>query len=279
MTVMHKWDPNVYEKSSSVQQRWAQELLSKISIRGDERILDIGCGDGKITAEIAQHVPRGSVMGLDNSEEMLSFARSRFSLLNRPNLSFQYGDASELRYEDEFDLVLSFACLHWVQDHGPVLEGIRRSLKNGGKLLMQFGGRGNAAMILEVVDEIISDEKWSGYFEGFRFPYGFFGPDEYQTWLDRAGLRVLRVELVPKDMVQMGREGLLSWFKSTWLPYIERVPEDLRMDFACEVVDRYIQVHPLDAEGNVHVGMVRLEVEAEKNDPSGSRNDLFCDQQ
>jgi len=104
------------------------------------------------------------------------------------------------------------------------------SLKNDGKVLMQFGGRGNAAAILEVVDGLISEVKWSGYFEGFRFPYGFFGPDEYRTWLERAGLSALR------------------------------------MDFICEVVDRYIRVHPLDDEGNVHVGMVRLEVEAEKND-------------
>ena len=146
---MHRWDPKVYEKSSSAQQKWAEELLSKISIRGDERILDIGCGDGKITAEVALLVPRGSVVGLDNSREMMSFARDRFPPESWPNLEFQYGDASKLQYEDEFDLILSFACLHWVQDHGPVLEGIRRSLKNGGRILMQFGGQGNAAGILD----------------------------------------------------------------------------------------------------------------------------------
>ena len=260
---MHRWDPKIYEKSSSAQQKWAEELLSKISIRGDERILDIGCGDGKITAEVAKLVPGGSITGLDNSREMLSFARERFPPVSRPNLEFQYGDASNLRYEDEFDLVLSFACLHWVQDHGPVLEGIKRSLKNGGRVLMQFGGLGNAAGILDVVGELILEEKWSGYFEGFRFPYGFYGPDEYRNWLEIAGLRALRVELMAKDMVQIGREGLVSWFKSTWLPYIERVPEDLREDFIHEVVDRYIVAYPLDSEGCVHVGMVRLEVEAE----------------
>jgi trans-aconitate 2-methyltransferase len=264
MPVMHKWDPKAYEKSSCAQQRWAQELLSKISVRGDERILDIGCGDGKITAEIAQLVPRGSVVGLDNSAEMISFARARFPPSSRPNLAFQYGDASQLRYEDEFDLVVSFACLHWVLDHGPVLEGIKRSLKDNGKVLMQFGGLGNAAAILEVVDGLISEDKWSGHFKGFSFPYGFFGADEYRTWLDCAGLRALRVELVAKDMVQRGREELASWFKTTWLPYTEKIPADLRIDFICEAVDRYIRLHPIDDEGNVHVGMVRLEVEAEK---------------
>ncbi len=264
---MHRWDPKVYERSSSAQQKWAEELLSRISIRGDEKILDIGCGDGKITAEVALLVPRGSVAGLDNSREMLSFARNRFSPESWPNLEFQFGDASDLKYEDEFDLVLSFACLHWVQDHGPVLEGIKRSLKNGGRILMQFGGLGNAAGILEIIDELISRRKWSGYFEGFKFPYGFFGPDEYRDWLDRAGLMVLRVELVPKDMIQAGREGLVSWFRATWLPYIERVPGPLREDFINEVVDRYIRAHPLDDKGNVHVEMVRLEVEAEKSCP------------
>ena len=103
------------------------------------------------------------------------------------------------------------------------------------------------------------------HFEAFQFPYGFYGPEEYQTWLELAGLKALRVELMAKDMVQIGQEGLLSGFKSTWLPYIERVPEDLRDDFIYEVVDRYILAYPLDDKGCVHVGMVRLEVEAEKS--------------
>lgn len=89
LLVMHRWDPKAYEKSSSAQQRWAQELLSKISILGDERILDIGCGDGKITAEIASIVPSGSVTGIDNFLEMLSFARERFPPSDRPRLDFQ----------------------------------------------------------------------------------------------------------------------------------------------------------------------------------------------
>lgn len=265
MVSAQRWDPEVYAKSSTAQQKWAQELLSRISIRGNEKILDIGCGDGKITAEIALLVPDGSVLGIDNSAEMIGFAQSKFPHASWPNLTFQYGDASDLHFVDEFDLVLSFACLHWVRDHGPVLEGIKRSLKRGGRTLMQFGGKGNAAEIIEVVDEIISEEKWSCFFEGFKFPYGFFGPEEYLTWLDRAGLSAFRVELVQKDMAQSGREGLASWFKTTWLPYIEKVPRDFREDLIYEVVDRYALVHPPDGDGIVHVGIVRLEVEAKKN--------------
>ena len=156
---MHKWDPEVYEKSSSTQKKWAEEVISKIQITGNERILDIGCGDGKITAYIASLVPAGSVVGIDNSAEMISFAQSRFSQARWPNLSFQYGDASDLRYQNEFDLVVSFACLHWLLDHRPVLEGIRRSLKSDGRLFIQFGGRGNADEILRVADQKISEDR------------------------------------------------------------------------------------------------------------------------
>ena len=262
---MHKWDPKTYEKISSPQQMWAQELLSKISIQGDERILDIGCGDGKITAQISRLVPRGSIVGLDNSQDMLNYARFRFPPEQWPNLEFQHGDARDLRYNEEFDLILSFAALHWVFDHGPVLAGIWRSLKSGGRVFVQFGGRGNAASVLDIADEMILEEKWSCYFKGFRFPYGFYGLEEYWAWLNASDLIAVRVELLEKDMVQRGREGLASWIESTWLPYIARIPEELRSDFINTVVDRYIQIHPLDERGDVHVGMVRLEVEAGKS--------------
>ncbi len=262
---MRKWNPEAYARSSSAQKKWADELISKIHIRGDERVLDIGCGDGKITAQIATLLPHGSVVGIDSSREMISFANGKFPPSIWPNLSFQLGDASEIGYENEFDLVVSFACLHWILDHGPVLEGIKRSLKPGGRLFLQFGGAGNAEEILVAVDKMISEDRWARYFKGFPFPYGFYGPEEYRHWLSQAGLRAVRVELILKDMAQPGRSGLASWIESTWLPYIERVPDEFRRDFVDEIVERYASTHPLDDDEQIHVNMVRLEVEAEKD--------------
>jgi trans-aconitate 2-methyltransferase len=100
--------------------------------------------------------------------------------------------------------------------------------------------------------------------QGFNFPYGFFGPDEYKIWLEQVRLRAVRVELIQKEMVQPGIDGLTSWVESTWLPYIERVPEGLQRDFIQEIAQDYVSAHPLDNEGQVHVKMIRLEVEAEK---------------
>ena len=127
-----------------------------------------------------------------------------------------------------------------------------------------MGGRGNAAEVLHVLGEMSGSERWRDSFAGFVFPYGFYRPEEYGVWLREAGLCPLRVELVPKDMRHDGGAGLARWIGSTWLPYVERVPEDRREEFVAEFVRGYLERHPPDGRGRVHVNMVRLEVEAMK---------------
>jgi len=133
---MYHWDPSDYEKNSSAQERAAESVLSGLKLRGDESILDIGCGDGKVTAKIAALVPQGRVTGIDSSPEMIDFARKRYPSTQFPNLSFDRADAQKLDYNSEFDLVVSFACLHWIKDHIAVLRGIKQSLKPAGKMVI-----------------------------------------------------------------------------------------------------------------------------------------------
>jgi trans-aconitate 2-methyltransferase len=264
----YQWDAADYAGSSSAQQQWARELIDKLGMLGTERLLDIGCGDGKVTAEIAGRVPEGSVLGVDNSPAMVALAESRFPIEAHPNLRFQLGDAGNLPFRGEFDVVFSNAALHWVVDHRPVLAGIHHSLRPGGRALLQMGGRGNAATVLATVDRIRSGDQWRPYFDGFSFPYGFHGPVEYRTWLAEAGFVALRVELIPKDMHHRDRAAFEGWFRTTWLPYTQRIPEGRRQAFISEVVDSCLGTSVPDAdEGGaegVHVGMVRLEIEALK---------------
>lgn len=258
----HRWNPDDYSKSSSAQYQWAMALISRLPLRGDERILDIGCGDGRVTAHLAGLVPQGRVVGLDSSPHMVDYARSAFA--GHPRLSFQLGDASRLPFGEEFDLAVSFACLHWIEDHLPVLQGVSRSLVPKGRFLMQCGGRGNAARILDLTEEIAALPKWRQYFRGFAFPYHFYGPDEYRIWLEQAGLVCRRVELVGKDMVHQGREGLEGIIRNTWLPYTERLPEHLRGGFISRIAAAYLERYPPDELGRAHVQMMRLEVEASR---------------
>jgi len=262
---MVEWNAADYHKNSASQQNWAHELIEKLHIRGDERILDIGCGDGKITAEIAQMVPDGSVVGIDSSAEMVSFARKSFTT---PNLTFRAMDARSLAFENEFDIVFSNATLHWVVDHRSVLQGISRALTSGGKCILQMGGKDNAATIIDTISSEAINKRWGHYFVETSFPYGFYSPDEYVPWLKDAGLTPIRVELLPRDMTQQGADGLAGWIRTTWMPFTHRIPEDLREDFIIDVVQEYIAKHPMDDQGLVHVPMVRLEVEAVKESRS-----------
>jgi trans-aconitate 2-methyltransferase len=259
---MNQWNPNDYQQHSSQQQKWAKEILPRLALKGNERILDIGCGDGKITAEVARHVPNGLVVGLDASAEMIDFAKKEFPSETFGNLQFQQGNAESLDFRSQFDWVISFACLHWVIDHRPVLRGIRRALRPEGQILLQFGGKGNAAEVAQVVSEVIARPKWADYFVNFTFPWGFYGPDEYRPWLEEAGVAVTHLALVPKDMTHEGRKGLDGWLRTTWMPYWQRVPTELQQQFFDEITDEYLKAHPIDSNGLVHLSMVRLEVEA-----------------
>jgi trans-aconitate 2-methyltransferase len=260
----YQWNAVDYSKSSSVQQQWARELIEKLRLTGNEKLLDIGSGDGKITAEIAGCLPHGSVVGLDSSEAMITLAQSRYSTHDFPNLQFQQGDASGLTFENEFDVVFSNATLHWIHDQRPVLQGIYKSLKHKGKILLQMGGRGNAADVLAVIDAFRDSNDWHKYFLGFTFPYGFYHIEEYRPWLSEAGFQEQRIELIPKDAIYQDRGSFEGWIRTTWLPYMQRVPEEKRETFITRLTDEYLQQHPADQNGKVHVSMIRLEVEAMK---------------
>jgi trans-aconitate methyltransferase len=259
---VYEWDAGDYERHSAAQQTWAQELIAKLALQGDERVLDIGCGDGKVTAEIASLVPAGYVVGVDSAVSMVRLARSRWPLDRRVNLRFCLADALELPFHAAFAVAFSNATLHWVHNHRRVLQGISRSLRSGGRVLLQMGGRGNAAGLLSLLAEMMRESQWCEYYGGFVFPYAFYGPEEYLPWLEEAGLERLRVELIPKDMTHKGAAGLEGWIRTTWLPYTQRVPEPLREQFIHQLATSYLAVHPLDEAGLAHVAMVRLEVEA-----------------
>lgn len=261
----YRWDAKEYAKHSSVQQVWARELIAKLQLRGNESLLDIGCGDGKITAEIASLLPEGDVIGVDNSPDMVALARKHFPQSRHPNLSFELVDASHLRFEKQFDIVFSNASLHWIKDHKPVLSGIQKSLKADGRVFLQMGGKGNAEGILSVLDTITIEKTWKRYFSDFEFPYGFYEPAMYTQWLKEAHLVPLRVELLPKNMSYRDKDGLAGWVRTTWLPYTDCVPVHRREEFISRIVATYVEKSPLDNGGYVHVDMVRLEVEAKNN--------------
>jgi trans-aconitate 2-methyltransferase len=260
----YSWNAIDYAKNSSNQYEWAKELIPKLNLNGTECLLDIGCGDGKVTALLSTYLPHGQVVGVDSSHEMILHARRSYPQIRYPHLSFMKMDARELTFQGSFDVAFSNATLHWIIEHPLVLQGVYNSLDKNGRLLFQMAGKGNAQDVIAVMQEMISEDSCKPYFKNFTFPYGFYGPEEYNVWLLKAGFRSDRVEFLTKDAKFKGKEGLAGWIRTTWLPFTEGVPEPLRDSFINEIAERYIAAYPLDAKGMAHMKMVRLEVQATK---------------
>lgn len=260
----YTWNAEGYANHSSPQHEWGTELFNKLKLEGNERLLNIGCGDGKITIKIAGSLPEGSVVGIDNSGEMIKLARTIYPEENFPNVRFLQADARNLPFDGEFDVVFSNATLHWIQNHSPVLQGINRSLRSDGKILLQMGGKGNGAELIRVADELIKSRRWEKYFETFSFSFAFHTPELYQRWLNKAGLQPIRTELIPKTIIHDSPDALLAWLEKVFIPYLEHIPEAKRRHFLNDLIEKYIEQHPVDEHGRTHLQMVRLEVEANK---------------
>ncbi|HTA95600.1 MAG TPA: methyltransferase domain-containing protein [Verrucomicrobiae bacterium] len=259
-----KWNAADYAANSVVQQTWARELIAKLNLRGDENILDVGCGDGKVTAEIARAVPRGSVTGIDASPQMIAFAKKTFLVKKNQDLKFQVMDARKIKFAHQFDVIFSNAALHWVDDHEKILHGAAAVLKSGGRLVVSYGGKGNAQDVFVALRPEMRLKRWREFFRQMPTPYFFYAPDDYKKWLPKFGFKIQKLKLAPKDATYPGAEGFATWLRTTWIPYVQRVPENLREEFIAAVTMRYIAKHPPDVDGKVHVKMVRLEIDAIK---------------
>ena len=255
------WNAEDYAASSAAQQSWAEKLISTLELVGHEMILDIGCGDGKVTKLIAERVPHGSVIGIDRSRDMIALAKKQYE---GASLSFKQMDALSIQFNHRFDLIFSNAALHWVKDHQQILVGIFQHLKTGGRILLQMGGAGNAEAVVTIVSKLISDEPWSPYFKNFTFPYFFYTDDQYRQWLSAIGFQIHTVDLFDIDMVHENVDGLKGWLRTTWFPYTDCLPQPMRSQFIDSIVSSYLDNCPADSEGKTHLKMVRLQVEAVK---------------
>ena len=258
------WNPEDYAKNSDAQLKWAQGLKKNLDLQQYKSILDVGCGDGKITADFAATSPQSNVLGIDSSLAMVEYAREKYPQSQYPNLDFKCIDARKFNFQQEFDLVFSNATLHWVDNHQAFLNSANSSLQDGGRLIISCGGAGNAAEVLATFAELTASETWKDYFEDFHNPYFFHGLEEYQAWLKDSGFAIARLELVPKDMTHQGKAGLAGWIRTTWMPFTKCVPTDKRDEFIAQFVELFLAQNPQDPRRLTHVSMVRLEVNAQK---------------
>jgi len=239
---MAEWNAGAYSRHSSLQAMLAEEQLGRLTLEGAERILDVGCGDGKITAEIAARVPRGSVLGVDPSQNMIAFATRHFGPPTRPNLRFEVADVRRLTYQAEFDRVISFNALHWVPEQAAALRSIRTALVHAGQALLRFVPQGGRKCLEDVIEEVRHSVRWAGYFRSFERPYAHFTPEEYRDLATQNGLRVLQMRLEDRAWDFQDREAFVAFGRATFVEWTRCLPESDWQAFIIDVLDHYRSV-------------------------------------
>ena len=250
---LDEWNATRYVQQSSLQEAMAAEVLALLDVRGDERVLDVGCGDGRITARIADRVARGSVVGVDASPDMIAYAVREYgpgAAHARPNLRFEVADARALPFDAAFDLVVSFNSLHWVHEPEAPLRGIAAALAPAGRAQLRLVMRGDAASLEEVAEATRREPRWAPHFAGFEDPYLRLDANEYAAVAARSGLRVLRVHTEAKAWDFHTDEAFFGFCSAGFGAWTRRLPGAQHREFVEAVIRAYraaMKAGPADA--------------------------------
>ena len=227
------WDGALYDEISVPQQTWGREVLQRLKLRGDELVLDAGCGSGRVTEMLLSRLPEGRVIAVDADASMVAAARRR--LRGRP-AEVLCADLLELKLEQRVDAVLSTATFHWIADHNSLYQRLRGLLRDGGQLVAQCGGEGNVARVHAEACAVASQPHFASAFTGWRAPWNFTDPQRAQQSLITAGFRQARCWLAPAPVIppqpqRFLREVILG-------PYLQRLSDAEADRFANEVERR-----------------------------------------
>jgi len=258
-----QWDGKHYINTSDLQYQWATSYIQKFKLEGHEKILDIGCGDGRVTAVMAQSLSNCPVLGIDTSNSMLQVAQTLKDKISLPNLDFAWRDALNLGFINEFDFIVSFSCFHWISDHFTALQEIEKALTPGGKVFLYFALDQGHDRIDHAIDAVVHSEKWVSYFSDFSTPYFLIRPSKFISYAEKANLFLKRIESVIVDEVFPTKAAFATWM-SGWMSHLKRLPKELHREFLEEIVDLYLQKHSTDMENKLHYIGYWVEVELYK---------------
>jgi trans-aconitate 2-methyltransferase len=226
------WDAATYDRVSGPQVQWAEKVLERLALVGHETVLDAGCGSGRVTAMLADRLPRGRVIGVDAAPSMVKLARE--SLGDRADVL--QAELTELELDEQVDAVFSNAVFHWVQDHDALFAALYAALRPGGRLVAQCGGHGNVERFHEAAREVGAEPPFSQHLGGWRGPWNFARAEDTRERLERAGFRKVRTTLRPwpvrpPEPVAYARSVCLGH-------HIEQLPQPLRDAFVERVAER-----------------------------------------
>ena len=224
------WDATTYERLSQPLAAMGVDVLSRLELRGDETVLDAGCGTGKVTAALLERLPRGHVIAVDAAPSMVEQARERLP----ESVDVRQMDLLELALEEPVDAVLSTATFHWIADHDRLFTRIRATLKTGGRLVAQCGGKGNVAAVKGSGLAVASRAPFAEHLAEWPGDWHFASPADTEARLLKLGFTDVwcwrtEVRVEPDDPA--GYLGAICCGS-----FLERLPEELHEAIIEQVV-------------------------------------------
>lgn len=238
---MADWDGTRYGVVSALQRQMAAESLSLLELDGDERVLDIGCGDGYVTTQIADRLPDGSIVGIDPSPRMIEAAHRRATPAR-----FQHGDVTSMTFDAEFDVVTSFNALHWVRDQACAYRRINAALRPGGRALVTFVCAGARRSIEDIGMDVTRTPRWVDAFRGFTAPFVHPKPEAFTTTVTAAGLETVALAVADESWDFGSRDAFTRWCTVGFGDWTARLAPGSAPGFVGDLVDRYQAIvgHP-----------------------------------
>jgi trans-aconitate 2-methyltransferase len=239
------WQADQYGKINSLQEWLADRALSKLRVRGDERVLDVGCGDGRVTASVLDRLHGGSLVGVDPSASMVEAARQRLAGSERAVVEF--GEAATLDYYAEFDLVVSFNALHWELRWQQALHRIRDALRSGGRALLVQVCDGARPSLEDVIMQTCAAPRWSASFAGFAAPFVHVAPDAYMEAATASGFAVDRADVDDLSWDFGSPAAFGAWCAAGMVSWTSRLASNQRQAFVDDVLGAYAEVSGLES--------------------------------
>jgi trans-aconitate 2-methyltransferase len=227
---VREWDGTSYDRISGTMEALGREVLERLELRGDEVVLDAGCGSGRITEALIERLPRGRVIAIDESASMVQAARERLG----PDVELRVMDLLELELEEPVDAILSTATFHWIADHERLFRALRRALRPGGRLVAQCGGRGNIDILRGQARVVMERAPFADRFADFRAPWNYAAAAQTRERLCRAGFGEAECWLTPAPREPEQPRKFLQTIVLG--PHVQHLPGDLRERFMDEVL-------------------------------------------
>jgi trans-aconitate 2-methyltransferase len=226
------WDAATYERVSGPQVEWATGVLDRLPLRGDETVLDAGCGTGRVTRLLLERLPRGHVVAVDAAPSMVEHARE--ALGDRATVI--QSDLQELVLDSPVDAAFSNAVFHWVPDHDLLFDRLHAAIRPGGLLAAQCGGRGNVERFHEFAAVVGAEPPFAEHLEGWAGPWNFASAEDARDALEAAGFVEVETGLEPWPITPPEPR---EYFRTVCLGHhLERLPEELRDAYADAVAAR-----------------------------------------